>query len=142
MASRLSTREQGDLGERAAAVWLLLQADTSVFVPFGHSPDTDLVAIMAGRLLRVQVKASTVRIDNGRYAVMLATRGGNQSCNGLVKRFSSSRCEFLFVLVGDGRQWFVPATAVEGGTSVIVGGPKYAAYEVERPIEAMPSAAR
>jgi hypothetical protein len=128
----LSTREQGDVGERAAAVWLLLQADTSVFVPFGHSPDTDLVAIMSGRLLRVQVKTSTVRINNGRYAVQLATRGGNQSWSGLVKRFSSSRCDFLFVLVGDGRQWFIPAASVEGGTSIIVGGPKYAPFEVDR----------
>jgi hypothetical protein len=137
----LSTREQGDVGERAAAVWLLLQPDTSVFVPFGHSPDTDLVAIMDGRLLRVQVKTSTVRISNDRYAVTLATRGGNQSWNGLVKRFSSARCEFLFVLVGDGRQWFIPAARVEGGTSIIVGGPKYAPYEVERgrPIEALQS---
>ena len=78
-------------------------------------------------------------ISNNRYAVTLATRGGNQSWNGLVKRFSSSRCEFLFILVGDGRQWFIPAGHVEGGSSIIVGGPKYAAYEIERgrPIEAL-----
>ena len=138
MTDWLSTREQGDVGERAAAVWLLRQADTSVFIPFGHSPDADLVAIMDGRLLRVQVKTSTVRINNCRYAVTLATRGGNQSWSGLVKRFNSSRCEFLFVLAGDGRQWFIPSDAVGGGASMIVGGPKYAAYEVERapPIEA------
>ena len=50
----------------------------------------------------------------------------------MVKRFSATRCDFLFVLVADGRQWFIPAAAVEGGASILVGGPKYAAYEVER----------
>ena len=62
----------------------------------------------------------------------LATRGGNQSWSGLVKRFSSERCDYLFVLVADGRQWLIPAEAVEGGAGIVVGGPKYAAYEIDR----------
>ena len=120
------------MGERAAAVWLLSRFQTSVFVPFGHSPDVDLVAEFNGRLVRIQVKTSTVRIDNGRYQVTLATRGGNRSWSGEVKRFSPSRCDYLFVLVSDGRQWFIPSEAVGGGTAIIVGGPKYGGYEVER----------
>ena len=66
----------------------------------------------------------------GRFAVTLSTRGGNQSWSGLVKRFSSERCDWLFVLVGDGRRWFIPADVVEGGSGLLLGGPKYAAYEV------------
>jgi len=132
VSEALSTREQGDIGERAAVVWFLSQAGASVFLPFGHSPDADLVADVGGRLCRVQVKTSTARIKNGRYVVTLATRGGNQSWSGLVKRFSSERCEYLFVLVADGRQWLIPAEAVEGGAGIIVGGPKYAAYEIDR----------
>lgn len=132
MEGKISPRLQGDIGERAAAVWLLSQPDTSVFMPFGHSPDTDLVAIIDDQLVRVQVKTSTLFVKNGRYQVSLATRGGNQSWNRIVKRFSSSRCDYLFVLIEDGRQWFIPAEAVEGTTAIIVGGPKYAAYEVER----------
>jgi hypothetical protein len=129
---RISPRLQGDIGERAAAVWLLSRPRSSVFIPFGHSPDADLVADLDGRLARVQVKTSTMRLNNGRYQVTLATRGGNQSWNGLVKRFSASRCDYLFVLVTDGRQWFIPSSVVDGGTGIVVGGPKYAAYEVER----------
>ena len=131
MEDRISPREQGDIGERSAAVWLL-DAGARVFVPFGHSPDTDLVAEIDGRLVRVQVKTSTRHVNNGRYQVTLATKGGNQSWNGLVKRFSASRCDFLFVLVADGRRWFIPSSAVEGGTGIVVGGPKYACYEVQR----------
>ena len=131
MKGRISPREQGDIGERSAAVWLL-DAGARVFIPFGHSPDTDLVAEIDGRLVRVQVKTSTRHVNNGRYQVALATKGGNQSWNGLVKRFSASRCDFLFVLVADGRRWFIPSSAVEGGTGIVVGGPKYACYEVQR----------
>jgi hypothetical protein len=46
-------------------------------------------------------------------------------------RFSADRCDYLFVLVGDGRRWLIPATVVEGTTSIALGGPKYAEYEVE-----------
>jgi hypothetical protein len=30
-----------------------------------------------------------------------------------------------------GRQWFIPATAIEARTMVLLGGPKYAAFEVD-----------
>ena len=61
----------------------------------------------------------------------LATRGGNQSWNGVSKLFCPPRCDYLFVHVGDGRRWFIPSSAVEGGSRILLGGPKYAAYEVE-----------
>jgi hypothetical protein len=48
----------------------------------------------------------------------------------LVKRFSPDRCDWLFVLVADGRRWFIPAEVLEG-SGIVLGGPKYAAYEVE-----------
>jgi hypothetical protein len=87
----------------------------------------------------VQVKTST-RHPNDRWEVMVCTRGDNQSWNGIVSLFSASRCDWLFVLVADGRRWFVPARAVEGGTSLNLGGPKYAEFEVE-PGRPLPSRA-
>jgi hypothetical protein len=99
-------------------------------MPLGHSPDIDLVTRIDGELVGVQVKTSTV-VRRGRFEVAVCTRGGNQSWSGLVKRFSAERCDWLFVLVADGRRWFIPAHAVEGGTGLRLGGPKYAAYEVE-----------
>jgi hypothetical protein len=123
-------RRQGDLGEYSAIEWLGSRG-YPVWFPLGHSPDADLVTRIEGRLVGVQVKTSTYRYK-GRFSVTLSTRGGNQSWSGLVKRFSSERCDWLFVLVGDGRRWFIPAGAVEGGSGLLLGGPKYAAYEVER----------
>jgi hypothetical protein len=52
-------------------------------------------------LVRVQVKTSTVRVKD-RFHVALRTNGGNQSWSGVVKRFSAERCDWLFLLVGDG----------------------------------------
>ncbi len=133
-------RRQGDLGEAAALEWLVAQG-WNVYVPFGHSQDCDLVADMHGRLVRVQVKTSTSFL-RGRWQVSLCTRGGNRSWSGLVRRFSADRCDWLFVVVGDGRRWFIPSAAVEGGNAILIGGPKYARYEIApgRPL-AVPGAA-
>jgi PD-(D/E)XK endonuclease len=122
-------RRQGDLGEFSAIEWLWSKR-YPVWYPLGHSPDYDLVAEIDGRLVRIQVKTATF-VRGGRFEVALCTTGANQSWNGLVKRFSSERCDWLFVLVADGRRWFIPARAVAGANRIKLGGPKYAAYEVE-----------
>jgi hypothetical protein len=127
---RISTRRQGDLGELSAMEWLGLQG-YRVWVPIGHSPDVDLIADDGEALLRVQVKTSTQRAPKGRWRIAVGTLGGNRSWNGLVKRFSATRCDCLFVLVADGRRWFIPAGVVEGGTALHLGGPKYSEFEVE-----------
>jgi hypothetical protein len=112
-----------------------------VAIPVGHSPDYEVIADFDGRLVRVQVKTSTCWHD-GRFIVAVCTRGGNQSWNGLVKRLDASRCDYLFVHVGDGRRWFIPTAAVDGATGISLGGPKYAQFEVEPgdPLPARPTA--
>jgi hypothetical protein len=125
----MSPRRQGDLGELSAMEWLASQG-YAVYYPIGHSPDADLIADCGGTLLRVQVK-TTRRHRNGRWEVMLCTRGGNQSWNGTTKLFSPARSDRLFVLAADGRRWFIPSSEVGGGTGVVLGGPKYAAFEIE-----------
>ena len=126
----MNPRQQGDLGEQSAVEWLWSQG-YPVFVPFGHSPDIDLIALIDDRVVRVQVKTSGFYV-NDRWSVAVCIRGGNQSWNKIVKRFGQERGDYLFVLVGDGRRWFIPASVVEGTTSIALGGPKYAEFEVER----------
>jgi hypothetical protein len=131
----INRRQQGDLGEASAIEWLTRKGAT-VCAPLGHSPDYDLVAEVEGRLLRVQVKTTTFRITtpdgHERWSVQLATNGGNQSWSGIAKRFSAVSVDLLFILVGDGRRWFIPAAAVEASSSVQLGGPKYSEHEVDR----------
>jgi hypothetical protein len=130
LLSRISPREQGDPGEQSAIDWLRWHG-YSVYLRLGHSPHCDLVADDGAALLRVQVKTSTV-FHQRRWDVTVCTRGGNQSRCGLVKRLDPLRIDRLFVVVGDGRRWFIPADELGGGCGIRLGGPKYAAYEVDR----------
>ena len=126
----LAPRQQGDVGELSAIVWLAAQG-FPVFKPLFHSPHYDLVADIDGRLVRIEVKTTT-QWRKGRWDVAVCTRGGNQSWNGLTKRLDPGRCDCLFVLVRDGRRWFIPSTHFGGGTVLRLGGPKYASFEVGR----------
>lgn len=128
MSRRLTPKRQGDLGE-AEAIATLARLGAEVCVPLFSSPDYDLVADFGDGLLRVQVKTSTHK-RRDRYQVCVATSGGNQSWNGTVKYFDPARCDLLFALVGNGRQWLIPARAVEGRKAVNLGGSKYSEYEI------------
>jgi hypothetical protein len=123
-------RKQGDLGELSAMEWFAAKGAIVCF-PIGHSPDWDFIAELEGRLVRVQVK-SCIAFHGGRWPVSVCTRGGNQSWNGLVKRFDPKSCDYLFAVVGTGRRWCIPAGALEGKTRIALGGPKYAEFEVEQ----------
>jgi hypothetical protein len=122
----INRRRQGDLGEASAIEWLT-SVGATVLIPFGHSPDFDLVADVDGQLLRIQVKTSVLRTETNvgsqRWQVGLATSGGNQSWTRVAKRFDPAKVDYLFALVGvaDG---FIPADAVESSTNVSLGGPK------------------
>jgi hypothetical protein len=131
-------RRQGDAGELSAINWLF-SAGADVYMPLFTNPDVDLIADFGAHVERVQVKTSTCWRDN-RWAVTLCTRGGNQSWSGLVKRLDPSRCDSVFVHTGDGRRWYIPASAVGGGSLILLGGPKYAEHEVEpgEPLQARP----
>jgi hypothetical protein len=133
-------RRQGDLGEASAIEWLTL-AGARVAKPLFNDPDYDLIADWGDRLERVQVKTSIRLVRNGRYHVQLCTRGGNQSWSGISKRLDASRCDTLFVHLGDGRRWYIPAADLGGCSAIMVGGPKYAQYEVEsgRPLPPRPT---
>ena len=49
-----------------------------------------------------------------------------------MKLLDPSDFDYLFVLVGDGRRWFIPADARRRRYAASrLGGPKYAEFEVE-----------
>jgi hypothetical protein len=130
----VNRRVQGDIGELSAMEWLGSQGAT-VWVPFNHSPHVDLMAEWDEGLIRVQVKTSTLQAarDDGeeRWKVAIATNGGNRSWTGLTKKFDPTKVDYLFVLVGNGRRWFIPSGFVEAAREVTLGGTKYSEFEVE-----------
>jgi hypothetical protein len=131
----VNRRVQGDIGELSAMEWLGSKGAT-VWVPFNHSPHVDLMAEWDDALIKVQVKTSTFRTvkksGDERWHVAIATNGGNRSWTGLTKKFDPAQVDYLFVLVGDGRRWFIPAGMVEAARSLALGGRKYSEFEVER----------
>jgi hypothetical protein len=128
--TKFHPRRQGDLGEAAAIEWLT-RLGACVAVPLFHSPDYDVIADLGRGLLRVQVKTSIRQHGStDHFALQLATSGGNQSWNGVVKKFDPSRFDFLFALVQDGRRWFIPSSEIEGTHSIVVGGDKYSEFQV------------
>lgn len=129
----VNRRVQGDIGEMSAMEWLGAKGAT-VWVPFNHSPHVDLMAEWDDALIKVQVKTSTYRGSkpgSDRWHISIATNGGNRSWSGVAKRFDPARVDYLFVLVGDGRRWFIPAHLVEGSRGLVVGGTKYSEFEIE-----------
>lgn len=123
-------RRQGDAGELSAMCWLA-DRGASVFIPLGTHPDCDLLADWGDRIDRVQVKTSSFW-RNSRWEVRVATSGGNQSWNRVVKYMDATRCDRLFVHVADGRRWYIPSVALGGRSSILLGGPRYAEFEVDR----------
>jgi hypothetical protein len=109
--------------------WFASQGALICF-PVGHSPDWDFIAVLEDRPTRVQVKTS-IAFRLKRWDITVCTRGGNQSWNRVIKRFDAERCDYLFAVVGDGRRWCIPSEAIKGRTHVLLGGPKYAEFEVE-----------
>jgi PD-(D/E)XK endonuclease len=138
----VNRRVQGDLGEFSAMEWLASKG-ALVWMPAGHSPDTDLLAEFGDRLLRVQVKTSSQLCPTGRgdprWKVAVATSGGNRSWQGMAKKFDPTKVDYLFVLVSDGRRWFIPAPLTEATRELALGGRKYSEFEVEpgTPFEAL-----
>jgi hypothetical protein len=124
-------RGQGDRGELSAALWFG-ERGASVFIPLFHSsPHFDLVADWGEGPKRIQVKTSTY-FHNARWGITLCTRGGNRSWSGLVKTLDPSQYDYLFVLVGDGRRWFIPSSEVSATSGLLLGGPKYERFEIDQ----------
>src|SRR5205085_999630 len=81
---------------------------------------------------RAEVKTTCSRTPFNHWEARLCTRGGNQSWSGTTKHFDPRRCDFVFVHAGDGRRWFIPTVAIEATSAIVLGGPKYSEFEVER----------
>jgi hypothetical protein len=126
---QLTPRQQGNLGEYSAVEWFMSK-EMGPCVPIGHTSDYDLMAEVDGKAARIQVKTSGC-FRNDRWELTVCTRGGNRSWGGMAKHLDPARFEYLFVLVADGRRWLIPSTALGGKTGLLVGGPKYAAFEIE-----------
>ncbi|QKN84759.1 hypothetical protein KNV05_gp196 [Vibrio phage River4] len=122
-------KQQGDIGE-AAAILVFTKLGYIVSKPLVDNSPYDLIVDNGDGLKRVQVKTST-RTRNGKaFEVKLETCGRTTK-----QHYSKARkdgdYDLLFVLLGDGRQFAIPETALSGAASSInVGHTKYNEFEV------------
>ena len=123
-------RGQGERGEQLAAPWFESHGVT-VFVPFLHNPrDFDFIVEWGDGVHRIQVKTST-QFRKGRWDVAVCTTRRQPQLERTRQRLDPTRYEYLFVVVGDGRQWLIPLAEVTAELGSGSGGPKYGEYEIE-----------
>lgn len=48
----------------------------------------------------------------------------------MVKEFDTNRADYVFIVVGDGRRWFIPSEEIEGRHGITLGGTKYSEFQV------------
>jgi uncharacterized protein YajQ (UPF0234 family) len=128
---RSNPRLQGLIGVGAAIDWFTRNG-FFVAVPLNDSQPWDLVVEdPAGVVSRVQVKTTTFKNPRGRYVVMLATAGGNQSFH-TRKHFDRSKSDLLFVLTDEESVYLIPCQDL-GAVSALALGAKYERFRVSGP---------
>ncbi len=131
----LTSQRQGDLGEASALEWLVSLERSSGC----SSPSVARRTTTSSRRLNwaiVPDPGQDLAVQdpkrNKQLGGELETRGGNQSWRGTVEaRSSPSRCDFVFVVLVDGRRWFIPSAAISARRTITVGGVAYRSFEVE-----------
>lgn len=117
----------GNLGE-AIAIAELSKMGYAISVPLNNNLPYDLLADKEGAIYKVQVKTSNAQKKTG-WDVFIATSGGNTKQHSR-KGFDNSRCDFLFVVAGLSRYWFIPTKDITAKDYITVGNKKYLEFEV------------
>ena len=124
---RENPREQGLIGLTDAIGWFGAHGYL-VSVPLVDAQPYDLVVDDGSRLQRVQVQTTTYRTPYGVFAVLLETRGGNQSFS-TWKPFDPSAAELFYVLTDDRSRYLIPTSEITSTRQINLGG-KVARFRV------------
>lgn len=130
MFESLDRAAQGDLGE-VRAIYELVKLGYVISKPMHVHIPYDLIADKDGQLFRVQVKTSgrVVHQTTMTYEVYLETSGGNTKSN-VRKAFDATKIDLLFVMTADDRCWLIPSHEITSHTTIKVGTPRYAQYQI------------
>lgn len=115
----MDRKQQGNIGESFAAYYYT-SLGFIVSKPMVENTPYDLIVDTKVQLLRVQVKSSSYRRSNGKFAINLKTSGGNKSGSGKVKLIDSSEVDVVFALCSDGTFYEIPANKIEKTSSITV----------------------
>lgn len=127
MLEKRNSRIQGLVGI-GSAIEYFTKNDYIVSIPLTDSQEYDLIVEKDNILKRVQVKTGRYKRGN-RWLIGLRTSGGNMS-RYTRKHFDKTKCDFLFVLVEDGKRWLIPVEDVKGTSGINLGGIEYEKFLV------------
>lgn len=122
---------QGNIGLGRAIDYFTAKG-IPVSIPLNDTQKYDLVIDMDGVLKKVQVKTSNCLSENNTYEVQLRNCGGS-SGKSVVRKFDNTKCDFLFILTGNGDMYFIPSEKITAQSAIKVGK-KYIEYKVSLPI--------
>lgn len=125
---RQNPRWQGEIG-LTDAIGFFGRREMVVSIPLADNQGYDLVVEWRRQLLKVQVKTTTRRSPRGRFDVMLATAGGNQSFH-TVKLFDPDAIDLVYVLTDAGDRYVIPANQIEARRGITLGA-KWEPFRVD-----------
>lgn len=103
----INSNRRGNIG-MGYAIAKLTELGYNISIPITDSQDYDLIADLAGVLLKVQVKTTSYKDKKSEYyMVALRTKTYNK-----LKSFTDSDCDLLFVLTESGQMYLIPKNEI------------------------------
>lgn len=119
----ITTNQQGNIG-LSYAIAYYSKLGYFVSVPLTDSQDYDIIIDTGSSLLKVQVKTTKFKADNGNYVVNLTTKGRSET-----KTFESNSSDLLFALTDSGVCYSIPTSEIKATRSLTLGN-KYDIFKV------------
>lgn len=120
--------KQGNVGI-AYAIAYYSKLGYTISIPLTDTQDYDLVVDTGNTLLKVQVKTTTYKKENGIYQLNLKVNGGNRSGIGKAKTFDQNRCDLLFAITEQFDFYSIPRSEISATSSISLGE-KYLPFRV------------
>lgn len=120
--------KQGNVGV-AYAIAYYSKLGYTVSIPLTDTQDYDLVVDTGNTLLKVQVKTTTYKKENGNYQLNLKVNGGNRSGIGRTKTFDQNSCDLVFAMTEQFDFYSIPKSEILATSSISLGE-KYLPFKV------------
>jgi hypothetical protein len=112
-----------------ATSWFLLRGLATAFPT--EPQEYDLLVTFPEGIQRVQVKSTTFRVRNGRWAVGVGQRPYVMDKSASKAPYDPETLDYFFIVTGDGGLYLVPSRALAGRTKIYIDSyPEYRVGDV------------
>lgn len=121
-----TTVTQGSIG-LSSAIYKLTELGYRVSIPLIDNQEYDLIVDNGDRLLKVEVKSTSVRCSTG-WTVQIKKVRSNKSSNN-ISPFDGSVIDLLFIYTMEGDSYLIPSSKIDTRNQLTVPG-KYLEYRL------------